>query len=250
VVGQFQYLQDHYLTLHRSAFSLIALFKRQAQFNQFLSTNKAISRSRYMRLMMLAVTDIMFTVPIGIFALLLNLMNGLSPYVSWEDIHFDFGRVALYPAVYWKMNAWQVAALQLTRWTVPFCSFVFFAFFGFAEEARRNYAAAFWFVCRPFAPFARRISRLATLRWLASHCTYLSLPLSYIFPKQLLSTSTSQATLSVAVTTSACKFDYNKDIEKGPSTLKSQDGCDEVPFTPSSEPLPLYESHPSYARAL
>jgi hypothetical protein len=197
---------------------------------------------------MLAFTDIMFTVPLATFALILNVASGTMAYGSWADVHFDFGRVELYPTVYWKMNIWMVAALQLTRWAAPFCSFVFFAFFGFAEEARRHYAVAFWCVCRPLAPIGSRISRLVLVLYPGHPYAYLLD--RYIFPGNMLAVSTSQATLAVEVTTSTCKFDYKKDLEQGLSTSKSLDSCNEVPLTPSSEPLPLYESHPSYARAL
>jgi hypothetical protein len=34
---------------------------------------------------------------------------------------------------------YQALSLELYRWTPVFCAFSFFAFFGFAEEARKNY---------------------------------------------------------------------------------------------------------------
>jgi hypothetical protein len=235
-------------TKHHIVLSLRALFQRQAQFSQFLATNKAITISRYIRLMALATTEILFTTPLATFALALNLIVGISPYLSWEDIHYDFGRVGQFAGVYWKANRTTVISLQLTRYSGIFCALVFFGFFGFAEEARRHYWAAGRWVIRPFTPLFTRISRLVS----QPHCVQHLLIFfhSYIFPqhKSLLSTSTTS--VSVEVKTSTCRFDYNKDLEKGLSASKSLDGCDEVPFTPSSEPLPLYESHPSYARAL
>jgi hypothetical protein len=55
------------------------------------------------------------------------------------------------------------------------------------------------------------------------------------------SAASSQATLSVAVTTSTCKFDYPRDVEKGWAT--SLDGSEDVPFTPLT---PAHESLPRY----
>jgi hypothetical protein len=231
-----------------SALSLMSLLKRQAQFSQFMSSNKAISMSRYVRLMALATTDIFFTVPIATFALGLNLVRGVDSYTNWDDVHFDFGRIGQIPAVYWRTDRWLVLSLQLTRWSCVLCALVFFAFFGFAEEARRHYKNAFFRVLSPFAGPWGILTRSVVL--VSDHKTFLTYQCRYVFPKHKSLISTSQATLSVAVTTSTCKFDHDKDIEKGLSVSKSQDSCDEVPFTPSSEPLPLYESHPSYARAL
>jgi hypothetical protein len=140
--------------------SLRALFERQAQFSQFLASNKAITVSRYVRLMALATTEILFTTPLATFALVLNVIGGISPYVSWEDIHYDFGRVGQFPGVYWKTDRTTVVSLQLTRYSGIFCALVFFAFFGFAEEARRHYWAAGRWLIRPFTPLFARISRL------------------------------------------------------------------------------------------
>ncbi|KAJ7238654.1 hypothetical protein C8J57DRAFT_1246354 [Mycena rebaudengoi] len=38
--------------------------------------------------------------------------------------------------------------MELTRWTALSCALVFFAFFGFAVEARKNYRTAFWAVAK------------------------------------------------------------------------------------------------------
>jgi pheromone a factor receptor len=39
------------------------------------------------------------------------------------------------------MSPVQIASLETTRWAAVLCAFVFFAFFGFADEARKNYRA-------------------------------------------------------------------------------------------------------------
>jgi hypothetical protein len=228
--------------------SLRALLQRQAQFSQFLNSNKGITVSRYVRLMALATTEILFTVPVASLALIINLQGGLAPSMTWEDLHFNFSRVGQYPSLHWRINHWNVVAFALTRWSGPFCSIVFFAFFGFAEEARRHYMDALRFVFSPFTPLIQRIARFVTqISFQKPQFSYFP---RYAFPQQMSPLSTSTTAVSVEVNTSTCKFDNDKDLEKGLSTSKSLDGCDEVPFTPSSEPLPLYESHPSYARAL
>jgi len=38
--------------------------------------------------------------------------------------------------------------LELSRWSVIFCAFLFFGFFGFADEARKNYRFAFQSVAK------------------------------------------------------------------------------------------------------
>ena len=100
--------------------------------------------SRYFRLMALAGVELLCTTPLSVFLMVLNVSaQPLDPWVSWNDTHFNFGRVRLFPAVLWNMNRWLAIGIQFNRWSGPFCAFIFFAFFGFAAEARKNYRTAF-----------------------------------------------------------------------------------------------------------
>lgn len=99
--------------------------------------------SRYLRLMALAGIELLSTTPLSVFLMALNLTaQPLEPWVSWGETHFNFSRVELVPAVIWSLNRWLVVGIQVNRWSGPFCAFVFFAFFGFAAEARKNYRNA------------------------------------------------------------------------------------------------------------
>jgi pheromone a factor receptor len=134
----------------RAVLSLHALFQRQAQFSQFLASNKAVSASRYMRLMALAGTEVLCTVPIALVMLVVNCQQAFGPDVR-ADVHFDFSQVDQLPTFQWAASNWTIVAIQLTRWSAPLCALVFFAFFGFAEEARRNYANALRCVFGPLS---------------------------------------------------------------------------------------------------
>ncbi|KAJ7661859.1 pheromone A receptor-domain-containing protein [Mycena rosella] len=133
--------------------SLRAFAARRASFAQFLSpgsTHAGLTPSRYLRLSALALTDLLLTVPLA--ALTINLTaTRPAPSVSLADTHFDFGRVGQVPHFLWAANESSRVAVELTRWASPACALVFFGFFGFAVEARRNYgllfsaiAALFW----------------------------------------------------------------------------------------------------------
>jgi len=106
--------------------------------------------SRYFRLMGLALADIIFTAPPAIFAIWLNAhVNTVGPWRSWADTHLDYGRVEQYPAVLWRSNRLAIISLSFTQWVTPACALIFFAFFGFADEAKRNYRAVFWMLVKP-----------------------------------------------------------------------------------------------------
>ncbi|KAH6890865.1 pheromone A receptor-domain-containing protein [Coprinopsis sp. MPI-PUGE-AT-0042] len=134
-----------------SALTLRAFWKRRLQFAQVSSANSALNFSRYLRLMLLACIDMLVTVPMGVASVVIgNAGVPLAPWISWEETHFDFARVAFYPAFFWRNAKFFSMGIELTRWLFPVSAFVFFALFGFASEARKNYAKAFWFAMKPF----------------------------------------------------------------------------------------------------
>ncbi|TFY54063.1 hypothetical protein EVG20_g9864 [Dentipellis fragilis] len=135
------------------ALTLLSFFRRRAQFSEFITTHSSLTINRYFRLMALAMTDVFFTVPISAYGIYLNATtNSPNPWRGWADAHFNYAKVDLIPAAMWRTNRSTELSLELSRWTVPFSAFVFFAFFGFALEARKNYSKTFWM----FAKVVRR----------------------------------------------------------------------------------------------
>ncbi|KAJ3811579.1 pheromone receptor [Lentinula aff. lateritia] len=133
------------VSLVYSGLTLRSFYVRRIQFTQILSSNNSINPSRYLRLMLLALVDIMCTIPLGIYIIYVDLKGiALQPWISWADTHFDFSRVVLVPAVVWRSDPATVVALELNRWVPIFCALIFFALFGFAEEAMKNYRRVFW----------------------------------------------------------------------------------------------------------
>ena len=112
---------------------------QRVQLKEHLSANRNMTSGSYFRLMGLAGIEAMCTVPLGSFIIYLNASNGIQPWVSWSYIHNNFSVVDQIPSVVWHQDRLSVTGIELTRYLTVFCAFVFFAFFGFAEEARRNY---------------------------------------------------------------------------------------------------------------
>ena len=148
-----------WISLHESNLFLVRTIRelsiRRAQFKELLSANRNMSSGRYFRLMGLAGVEVMFTIPMGAFSIYLNASGPpINRWVSWANTHYDFSRVDQIPSVVWHQNQLTVAGIELTRYAVVFCAFLFFAFFGFADEARRNYRLA-------YTSFAKKV-RLST----------------------------------------------------------------------------------------
>ncbi|KAI0350980.1 STE3-domain-containing protein [Trametes cingulata] len=132
-----------------------AFLRRRAQFNAYLASNTSLTANRYFRLMGIASVEIVCTIPISAYGLYLNLTAApMNPWISWSDTHFHYSKVDQYPAAVWRMDQNTVITFELSKWLAPFCAFVFFGFFGFAQEARANYVKAFLWV-RNLPPFRR-----------------------------------------------------------------------------------------------
>ncbi|KAJ7749701.1 pheromone B alpha 1 receptor, partial [Mycena metata] len=129
--------------------SIKAFYQSRAQFKELLTSNKNLNLNRYIRLMCLASTDLMFTIPLGIWVLWVNVkVVGISPWISWADTHSNFSRVATVPGLFWRADINTVASLETTRWVTVACALLFFGYFGFADEAIKNYRSAFSSVAR------------------------------------------------------------------------------------------------------
>ncbi|KLO16520.1 STE3-domain-containing protein [Schizopora paradoxa] len=120
--------------------SLRAFHQKRSQFRELLSQNKSLTVNRYFRLMALATIELICTIPFATYFIIINSSGGqVFPYKGWADLHFHWSFVGQFPATLWRLDHKAEIALELTRWLVVVCAFVFFAFFGFADEARRNY---------------------------------------------------------------------------------------------------------------
>jgi len=125
-----------------------------------------ISRSRYFRLMALASIDMFGSIPLATYFIVSNATHGVVPWKSWADTHSDYSRVVQIPSFMWKNDPLVAEGLEMYRWLLVACAFVFFAFFGFADEARRHYRLA-------YTSLVSRISSLVPSRTFrrASHVT-------------------------------------------------------------------------------
>jgi pheromone a factor receptor len=92
--------------------------------------------------MILALTDIFCTLPLSIFVIYINASPpaAIQPWISWSDTHYQFWRVRQIPDLFWRADPRVRVSIEFTRWMFPACAALFWALFGLAEEARRNYA--------------------------------------------------------------------------------------------------------------
>ena len=130
--------------------TIIAFYKNNSQFNAVLSSNTSgnITSNRFLRLMCLASVEVLFNIPVAIYGIVLQCRFPIQPYISWENVHFEFSAVQEIPSVIWRSDRQTEINVEFQRWVIVFCAFVFFTFFGFADEARKNYRYAFQSVAK------------------------------------------------------------------------------------------------------
>ncbi|KAJ3785137.1 pheromone A receptor-domain-containing protein [Lentinula aff. detonsa] len=125
-----------------SVLTLRNFYNHRVEFAKIASTNSGMSPSRYIRLMLLVFVDMFCNTPIGVFAIIVAARAVVLPFSALSE-SLDFTSVQLVSASVWKANRLDRAAVEINRWVPVFCSFVFFVFFGFAEEAKKNYRKAY-----------------------------------------------------------------------------------------------------------
>ena len=129
--------------------NIYVFYKRELQFRRLMSSTPGLTHSRYIRLMLVSTTEILGTIPLATFYLVLDAKLGVKPY-SWMSTHRHYSEVIQVPASIWKNDLNSALSIEMYRWSLVLCAFLFFAFFGFAGEARRNY-------CRMYASITSRI---------------------------------------------------------------------------------------------
>ncbi|KAG9097622.1 hypothetical protein FRC06_007359 [Ceratobasidium sp. 370] len=143
------YLPPIVLSLGTLIYAGIALrwfVHRRAQFQAVLQSNQSgLTTGRYLRLIALSVTEMLFATAMSLFVLVITVEDGgLRPWISWEDVHSNWFRVGQFARILVPQFFWD--RLLLTWYIIPITSVIFFAFFGFGQEAKAEYNKAWRWV--------------------------------------------------------------------------------------------------------
>ncbi|TDL26927.1 STE3-domain-containing protein [Rickenella mellea] len=129
-----------------AALALRHFIKRRLSFSIHLQgTGSALTTQQYLRLLAMAVVEIMWSTALIAVNMWSTISPGLRPWTSMADVHSNFSRVDLYPLILLPRQT-QVLT-ELFWWWIPVSAYVFFLFFGLGEETVSEYKAGlFW--CR------------------------------------------------------------------------------------------------------
>jgi pheromone a factor receptor len=89
--------------------------------------------------MAISTIEMLFTIPLGTFDNVFDAKLGIRPWKGWASMHSHFSEVGQVAGFTWKNVPETATALEMFRWSLVLCAFLFFALFGFTVEAREQY---------------------------------------------------------------------------------------------------------------
>lgn len=111
------------------------------------ASHSALTTSRYLRLMLMSVIQMVWSLSITTYVLWFTLMAvPLRPWTGWADVHSDFSRVDTYPILFIPQVV--LTSYYASWWVLPASTFIFVAFFAFGREAVEDYKNGFRWLCR------------------------------------------------------------------------------------------------------
>jgi pheromone a factor receptor len=101
------------------------------------ASNSPMSTNRYMRLIAMSATLMLWGTILTSFTLWANTVGGLRPWISWENVHSNWNRSDAY--TWMSMSPQSRTLMLLSWWAMPMSSVILFIFLGFGEDALREY---------------------------------------------------------------------------------------------------------------
>ena len=128
--------------------NIYTFYKRGSHCKKMMSSTSGFSRSRYLRLMAISSVEVFGTIPLSTYYIVSGLKTRIQSWKSWADTHSHYSEIEQLAAFIWKNNPDEAVGIEMFRWSLVACAFIFFALFGFAAEAREQYYRLYKFLTR------------------------------------------------------------------------------------------------------
>ncbi|RDX44940.1 fungal pheromone STE3G-protein-coupled receptor [Lentinus brumalis] len=113
------------------------------------NSSSSMTPNHYLRLMALAITQVVWQTVLTAIPMYVNIAFGLRPWTNWADVHSDWLRVDVYMLDEF-MPSFRTQ-MFVFFFVMPASSLLFFLFFGFGEQAKNDYRlTADWIRCKVF----------------------------------------------------------------------------------------------------
>src|ERR1700753_2142491 len=110
--------------------AIYAFYKRRCNHMQLISGHNG---GQYLRLMAISIIEMLCTVPLATFYIVYDAKSGITPWKGWASMHSHYSEVEQVASFTWK-NVRGAIPLEMFRWSLVACAFLFFALFGLAVE--------------------------------------------------------------------------------------------------------------------
>ncbi|KAI9882564.1 MAG: hypothetical protein M1823_005686 [Watsoniomyces obsoletus] len=210
---------------------MIRLHRHRRQFMQILSNHSSLTKSRFWRLFLMALTLLLVLLPVQFYILATNLSYADHPY-SWSNVHRpDWSQIIMVP------TGGQVA---FDRWIRVASAFLVFIFFGMGTEAMAMYRK--WLA---WLGLGRCLSRLTSSKHLQGpkeKLFSLGTQMSTIFSSRKQSTTATAGSsdphpMSITATVSTTS---SSDPEKGFESMATMLQKQEQPSAPETRSSRLW----------
>ncbi|KZV59958.1 hypothetical protein PENSPDRAFT_694699 [Peniophora sp. CONT] len=168
------YYRESFCSHHQPYYSLIpsillakvarTYYRQRRDIDSFLRSNTSVSRTNYLRILVLASIDILLTLPVGIVTITLAIVQARSSntflfYPGWTLLHTDWDPIGISYVEQRAAGIGGLAQFYFSQWSSTILAFVIFGLFGVTPEARVTYwriicAVGGWFGWKP-TPRAR-----------------------------------------------------------------------------------------------
>ncbi|OCH88492.1 fungal pheromone STE3G-protein-coupled receptor [Obba rivulosa] len=132
-------------TLIYASLALYHFFMQRLTFTLHLQNiNSALTTGRYLRLIAMSVTEILWGTTLTALVMAENIVGGLRPWTNWNDVHSNFSRIGRFALL--QYPPYYLQLMILFAWAIPASSIIFFLFFGFSEDVMGDYKRGLvWF---------------------------------------------------------------------------------------------------------
>ena len=126
--------------------AIYAFYKRRRNHMQLTS---GANRGQYLRLMAISSIEILGTIPLATYYTVSDAKAGVVPWRGWARMHSYSSEVVQVAGFIWRNDPRGLVNIEMFRWSLIGCAFIFFAFFGFSVEAREHYYRLYKLLARP-----------------------------------------------------------------------------------------------------
>ncbi|KAG8792964.1 a-factor receptor [Ceratobasidium sp. 428] len=141
-------------------------FNHRAKFAKTLSANNSgLTKATYFRLMALAATEIIFSLPWSLFLMISNLTATQNPWISWQDTHANWDQINFVPFEFLQGVPMVRVIIEITRWVTPAGAFYFFIYLGMPRDVWTDYQKLFWKAVKPLGFEPRGSASLGAVGW-------------------------------------------------------------------------------------